>query len=52
MERVRQVFDMFIVEPPRKPWHEWVTPLLLSTALVGIALLFALIQRCSTQSTW
>jgi hypothetical protein len=41
---VRQVVEAIAAEPPTKAWYVYVTPILVSTALVGIALLFSVVQ--------
>jgi hypothetical protein len=40
----RHLVDTLVAEPPAKPWHDLLAPLLVSTALVGIALLLSLVQ--------
>ena len=41
---VERVVDTLAAEPPTKAWHLWALPLLLSIALVGMALLLSVIQ--------
>ena len=41
---VKRVVETIAAEPPAKPWYLWVLPILVSTGLVAIALLFGLIQ--------
>ncbi len=44
MQRMRHIVDALVAEPPGNPWYELLTPLLVATALVAIALLLTLIQ--------
>jgi hypothetical protein len=41
---MRQFVDTLVTDPPGTPWHDLVAPLLVSTALLGIALLLSVVQ--------
>jgi hypothetical protein len=43
MQLIRRLVDTLVAEPGQ-PWHALVGPFLVSTALVGIALLLNVVQ--------
>jgi hypothetical protein len=39
-----QLVETLAAEPPARSWYLWVTPIVVSTGLVALALLFSLVQ--------